>query len=252
MAKKKSTFGADFKKFISRGNVVDMAVGVVVGGAFGKIVTGFVNYVINPFVALFLPAGSLDEIKTVTKEAVVEVVDGVETVVTPEVAILWGEWIQTIIQFFIIALTVFVFVRVIKKMPRWIPGTQCGIPVPVKYILPIRFKLDEHDKKDALPVAEQMPEFPGGMSALMEFLKNEIHYPKKCRVAGVEGRAIIKFVVKKNGKIKKIEVARSSGDEQLDKEAMRVIKKMPKWKPGMHDGKNVNTQFTLPISFKLR
>lgn len=143
-------------------------------------------------------------------------------------------------------------VRVIKKMPRWIPGTQCGIPVPVKYILPIRFKLDEHDKKDALPVAEQMPEFPGGMSALMEFLKNEIHYPKKCRVAGVEGRAIIKFVVKKNGKIKKIEVARSSGDEQLDKEAMRVIKKMPKWKPGMHDGKNVNTQFTLPISFKLR
>ena len=116
MAKKKSTFGADFKKFISRGNVVDMAVGVVVGGAFSKIVTGFVNYVINPFVALFLPAGSLDEIKTVTKEAVVEVVDGVETVVTPEVAILWGTWLQTIIDFLIIAFCIFCVVRVINKV----------------------------------------------------------------------------------------------------------------------------------------
>ena len=116
MAKKKSTFGADFKKFISRGNVVDMAVGVVVGGAFSKIVTGFVNYVINPFVALFLPAGSLDEIKTVTKKAVVEVVDGVETVVTPEVAILWGTWLQTIIDFLIIAFCIFCVVRVINKL----------------------------------------------------------------------------------------------------------------------------------------
>ena len=116
MAKKKSTFGADFKKFISRGNVVDMAVGVVVGGAFSKIVTGFVNYVINPFVALFLPAGSLDEIKTVTKEAVVEVVDGVETIVTPEVAILWGTWLQTIIDFLIIAFCIFCVVRVINKV----------------------------------------------------------------------------------------------------------------------------------------
>lgn len=116
MAKKKSTFGADFKKFISRGNVVDMAVGVVVGGAFSKIVTGFVNYVINPFVALFLPAGSLDEIKTVTKEAVVEVVDGVETVVTPEAAILWGTWLQTIIDFLIIAFCIFCVVRVINKL----------------------------------------------------------------------------------------------------------------------------------------
>lgn len=114
--RKKSTFGADFKKFISRGNVVDMAVGVVVGGAFSKIVTGFVNYVINPFVALFLPAGSLDEIKTVTKPAVVEVVDGVETVVTPETAILWGTWLQTIIDFLIIAFCIFCVVRVINKL----------------------------------------------------------------------------------------------------------------------------------------
>lgn len=60
MSKKKSTFWADFKQFITRGNVLDMAVGVVIGGAFGKIVTGLVNYVINPFVGLFVKSGSLD------------------------------------------------------------------------------------------------------------------------------------------------------------------------------------------------
>ena len=112
--------------------------------------------------------------------------------------------------------------------------------------------LEKLEKNNVLPVAEQMPEFPGGMPALMEYLKKEVRYPKKCREAGVEGRAIITFVVKKNGKVKDFEVARSSGNKLLDKEAMRVIKKMPKWKPGMHEGKNVNVMFALPISFKLR
>lgn len=115
MAKKaKGTgFWADFKKFISRGNVVDMAVGVVIGGAFGKIVTGFVNYIINPFIGLFVKDGGLDGIKTVITEAVpaTETTAAVE-----EVAILWGTWIQTIIDFLIVALCIFAMVRVINKI----------------------------------------------------------------------------------------------------------------------------------------
>ena len=113
-------------------------------------------------------------------------------------------------------------------------------------------RMEEFEKNNVLPVAEQMPEFPGGMPALIEYMQKEMRYPKKCREAGVEGRSLITFVVKKNGKVKNFEVARSSGDKLLDKEAMRVIKKMPKWKPGMHDGKKVNVLFTLPITFKLR
>ena len=113
MAKKKSTFGADFKKFISRGNVVDMAVGVVVGGAFSKIVTGFVNYIINPFVGIFLKSGSLDSIKTVITPAEL---DAAGEVVKAEVAILWGTWAQTIIDFLIIAFCIFCVVRLINKM----------------------------------------------------------------------------------------------------------------------------------------
>ncbi len=108
--KKKSSFWADFKKFITRGNVIDMAVGVVVGGAFSKIVTGLVNYVINPFVGIFMRSGSLDDVKTVITP---ESLDEAGEVVTEEVAILWGTWLQTIIDFIIVAFCIFVVVRII-------------------------------------------------------------------------------------------------------------------------------------------
>lgn len=109
---KKITFFEDFKAFISKGNIIDMAVGVVIGGSFGKIVTGLVNYIINPFVALFVKSGSLDSIKTVI---VPEVLDATGEVATAEVAILWGTWAQTVIDFLITALCIFVVLRVIMS-----------------------------------------------------------------------------------------------------------------------------------------
>ena len=86
--------------------------------------------------------------------------------------------------------------------------------------------------KDVLLVSDQQPEFPGGMRALMDYLKKEIRYPKKCSASGIEGKAFVRFIVEKNGKIKKVELARSSGNSLLDKEAIRVVKKMPRWNPG--------------------
>lgn len=111
--KKKSSFFKDFKAFITRGNVVDMAVGVVVGGAFSKIVTGLVNYILNPFVGIFVKGGSLDSIKTVITP---EVLDEAGAVKTEEVAILWGTWIQTVIDFLIVALCIFVVIRILGKV----------------------------------------------------------------------------------------------------------------------------------------
>ncbi len=108
--KLKTTFFQDFKAFITKGNVIDMAVGVVIGGSFGKIVTGLVNYIINPFVALFVKSGSLDSIKTVITP---EVLDEAGEVLTAEVAILWGTWAQTVIDFLITALCIFCVLRVI-------------------------------------------------------------------------------------------------------------------------------------------
>ncbi len=107
----KGKFIKEFKDFISKGNVVDMAVGVVVGGAFGKIVTGLVNYIINPCIGLLTGGVGLDGLKTVIKEAVIT--DGVET--APEVAILWGAWIQTIIDFIIVALCIFLVIKIISS-----------------------------------------------------------------------------------------------------------------------------------------
>lgn len=116
--RKKSTFWADFKKFITKGNVIDLAVGVVVGGAFGKITSGLVNYVITPLTSLFLGNIDLTEVKTVLRKAV-EVLDeasGEMVVETPEIAIMWGNWFQTIIDFLIIAFVIFVVLRVIMQV----------------------------------------------------------------------------------------------------------------------------------------
>lgn len=106
----KTTFFKDFKAFITKGNVIDMAVGVVIGGSFGKIVTGLVNFIINPFVALFVKSGSLDSVKTVITP---EVLDEAGEILTPEVAILWGTWAQTVIDFLITALCIFVVLRIL-------------------------------------------------------------------------------------------------------------------------------------------
>ena len=113
--KQKVSFFTDFKKFITKGNVLDMAVGVVVGSAFSAIVNGLVKMIINPCIALIPGAESMDNWKTVLKEAVV---DASGAVTSAEVAILWGEWLQTIINFFIIAFSIFVVVRIIKSAER--------------------------------------------------------------------------------------------------------------------------------------
>ncbi|MBQ5800928.1 MAG: large conductance mechanosensitive channel protein MscL [Clostridia bacterium] len=113
----KGTFWKDFKKFITKGNVIDMAVGVVIGGAFSKIVTGLVNNVINPFVSIFMRSGSLDNIKTVLQPAVL---DEAGAVVTAEIAILWGVWFQTILDFLISAFCIFLVLRIIMNAKNMI------------------------------------------------------------------------------------------------------------------------------------
>lgn len=105
-------FFSDFKAFITKGNVVDMAIGVVVGGAFKDIVNALVSNIITPLIGLLLGGSSLSDQKYVLQKEVIEIVDGVETVTTPENAVLWGAFLQTIIDFLIIAFTIFVVIKV--------------------------------------------------------------------------------------------------------------------------------------------
>ncbi|MDR0891250.1 MAG: M56 family metallopeptidase [Mediterranea sp.] len=99
-------------------------------------------------------------------------------------------------------------------------------------------------------VVEKMPEFPGGQVALMNYLANNIRYPQESQKAGTQGRVIVQFVVTKDGNIQGAKVKRSI-DPYLDKEALRVVNAMPKWKPGMQRGQAVNVKYTVPILFRL-
>lgn len=104
---------------------------------------------------------------------------------------------------------------------------------------------------DFFIIVEEMPSFPGGQKALMEFMGKNIKYPTVSQETGVQGKVIVQFVVDKDGSIINPIVVRSI-DPYLDKEALRVIKSMPKWKPGMQRGKAVRVKYTVPVTFKLQ
>jgi len=108
-----------------------------------------------------------------------------------------------------------------------------------------------HDDTLALDKSEIMPVFPGKEAGLLNFLRKNIHYPEKSREKGIEGTVYVTFVITKEGNVEDIKILRSVNDE-LDKEAMRVVSIMPQWFPGMQKGKFVKVQYSLPIRFTQR
>ena len=100
-------------------------------------------------------------------------------------------------------------------------------------------------------VVEEMPQFPGGQAALLEYLAKNIKYPVVAEENGVQGRVIVTFVVERDGSITDVRVVKSV-DPSLDKEAARVVSSMPRWKPGKQRGKAVRVKYTLPVTFRLQ
>jgi protein TonB len=98
---------------------------------------------------------------------------------------------------------------------------------------------------------EKVPVFKGGDAALIKFLQKNIIYPNAERLNDIQGKVITRFVVNKNGKVTDVAVIKSSGSDGLDKEAIRVVKKLPKFEPGTQQGKRVRVYYNLPIIFKL-
>ena len=156
--------------------------------------------------------------------------------------------------------------RVIKSMPKWKPGKQKGENVKVYYTFPVTFRLSKNSdaasgqisvspldvsSDQEFIVVEEMPEFPGGMSAAMDYLSKNVKYPKEAYDKGIQGRVIVQYVVEKDGDISNVKVVRSI-DPLLDAEAVRVIKSMPKWKPGTQKGQNVRVRYTMPVTFSLQ
>mgnify|MGYP000053788412 FL=1 len=127
---------------------------------------------------------------------------------------------------------------------------ETGQAVEVKYV-PVEVEEEEPEEQQIFQVVEEMPEFPGGMAECLKFLGKNIKYPTISQENGVQGKVIVQFVVNKDGSIVDPVVVRSV-DPYLDKEALRVIKTMPKWKPGKQRGKAVRVKYTVPVTFKLQ
>ena len=108
----------------------------------------------------------------------------------------------------------------------------------------------EPDENSIFQVVETQPEFPGGMAELMKYLQKNIRYPQICKEQRVQGRVIVQFVVNADSTITDVNVVKPV-NPYLDQEAVRVVKAMPKWKPGEQRGEPVRVRFTLPVTFRL-
>ncbi len=152
------------------------------------------------------------------------------------------------------------FDRMRESLPDgWTPGEVDGKPVDV--CMTVKFTnvskdvdvktVPEDDEEKVFQVCEKVPEFPGGSAAMMKFLAENIKYPADALEAGKGGKAFLQFVVRRDGSVNDVVVMKSSGMPSLDDEALRVVRSMPKWNPGMQGGKPVNVRFMIPVVFKL-
>ena len=175
-----------------------------------------------PLAALLMIISNIEAVARTTKKIAVEVIEAVDPKIeqpAPEV-------------------------QALQAVPQREQGTKA---------IAYKEKAVDKDTLDnpIFEVVEQMPEFPdGGMPALMEYFGKNIKYPEAAMKKGTQGRVTVQFVVEKDGSIANAKVLRGI-DPELDKEAVRVISMMPKWKPGMQKGQAVNVKYTVPVMFRL-
>lgn len=156
--------------------------------------------------------------------------------------------------------------RLINTFPAWTPGKNNGEVVRTKYTLPISFQLkkksatesnnnnpihpEKHKGEVVYSMSEVMPEYPGGISALLAFLNQHVKYTEHAKQNKIEGRVIVAFVVEKDGTPANFKIIKSL-EPSLDNETLRVVSLMEKWNPGTKDGEPVQVRYVLPVQFKL-
>ncbi|SKD05615.1 TonB family C-terminal domain-containing protein [Chitinophaga ginsengisegetis] len=161
-------------------------------------------------------------------------------------------------------------IRVVKEMPQWVPGKHQGKTVSVQFNLPIRFMLDtgkqapkpggqtvnfpppNNNNNEVFTFVEHPPKFPGGENALGLYLNKNIRYPEEAQKAKIGGTTFVQFVVDADGSIRDVKTIGAKKGYGLEDEAIRVVKAMPKWEPGVQNEHQVAVQFNLPIRFSLQ
>lgn len=151
--------------------------------------------------------------------------------------------------------------RVVSMSPAWTPGEVAQKPVDVLFTFPVVFKImgePESENAQGAPVpysvVEQKPTFMGKdpNSDFGKWVFSQVKYPEEATKNNIQGRVTLQFTIAKDGKVKDVTIARSSGNELLDNEALRVISMSPQWEPGKQGGEPVNVKFTFPLVFQLR
>ena len=121
----------------------------------------------------------------------------------------------------------------------------------IEEYVPVEVEEEEVVEQEIFQIVEEMPAYPGGDQKLMEFIAKGIKYPQIARETGIQGRVFVGFVVEPDGSVSNVKLLRGIGGG-CDEEAMRVVKSMPKWKPGKQRGKAVRVSYMLPVNFKLQ
>ncbi len=121
----------------------------------------------------------------------------------------------------------------------------------IEEYVPVEVEEEEVSETEVFTIVEEMPAYPGGDAKLYEYLGKNIKYPQIARESGIQGRVFVNFVVEPDGSVSNVKVMRGIGGG-CDEEAVRVIKTMPKWKPGKQRGKAVRVTYTIPVVFKLQ
>lgn len=139
--------------------------------------------------------------------------------------------------------------RLMDMMPDWTPATLDGQPIAAQRSIKIPFKL-KTSADSIYKVVDQMPSFPDGHAALLRFLAENIQYPTMAKENEKQGMVVVQFIVEKDGSLSNMHVVKGF-DKECDEEAVRVMRVMPKWQPGLQRKQPVRVQFNLPIRFKL-
>ena len=113
------------------------------------------------------------------------------------------------------------------------------------------YKRQPPKEDEVYHVVDDMPEFPGGMDKLLQFINDNMQYPTKAQTEGIQGKVIVQFIIDEDGYIIEPNIVRSV-ESSLDNEALRLIKMLPKWKPGTLKGKAIKVKYTVPVAFKLK
>lgn len=121
----------------------------------------------------------------------------------------------------------------------------------IEEYVPIEIEEEEIVEEEIFLIVEDQASFPGGEAKLYEFIRNNVKYPQLAKETGIEGTVFVQFVVEKDGTLSNVQALRKIGGG-CDEEAIRVVKSMPKWKPGSQRGRNVRCSFTIPIKFTLQ